>query len=374
MGTLQNAAGAPYLAGMLSAQVVGQLVAMACAGFILDRSNRKLFLILVQGVTGACWVLFAVLLATSPQQQFPWILSSGLLGVLGGLNGPATQSLLAWLVAKDQMQQTVAKLRISLNTVALLMPALGGLALGFVSGAYVALVLALFMALSAITLCALPSAIGQNTQQDSSAGWRDALQPWFIAVVLLTGVMNLLWAGYFQLNGPKVFDHASQNGALHWGIVSTALAAGLILGGIYYKGYSFKRPLSTTVLLLAPKALPILLVALLAQWYWVAAAAFIAGFFLEAFAVNFYTQVQLRMPQRSLGTVLSLDGFIGLGLMPVGYALAGSTFAAGSLDLAGIAAAAATVLLAVCGWFILRSSKMSVDYSSEEPQKETAKS
>lgn len=366
MGTLSNPVGMNHLSAMLSAQAIGQITAMAVSGPLIDRCNRKAFLIIVQLLTSLSWAVFALLLSNAPSSATPWIICTASLGVFGGLNGPATQSLLSWLVPKEKMQNVVAKLRISLNTVALLFPALGGLALGFMPGNYVALILALFMFLSSLTLFSLPNIFETTAAVSLKSSWKAALQPWFLGIVLITGVMNLLWAGYFQLNGPKILNQDSSQGALHWGLISTALAAGLLVGGFYYKGVIFHRPLSTSLLLLAPKAVPLLLVALLVDWYWIAVAVFVAGFFLEAFAVNFYTQVQLRIPQRSLGTALSLDGFIGLGLMPLGYALADGTFREQQVDLAGIIASAATLMLVVTGWLLIRYARW-----AKEPEQET---
>lgn len=367
MGTLSSQAGMNYLSAMLSAQAIGQIAAMAVSGPLIDRCNRKAFLIIVQLLTSVTWALFAFLLSSSSSSQVLWVICAALLGSLGGLNGPATQSLLSWLVPKENMQEVIAKLRITLNTVALLFPALGGLALGFVPGNYVALALALFMFLSSLTLFGLPNIFKNSSAASLKSSWKDALQPWFLGIIIVTGVMNLLWAGFFQLNGPKILSLSSSQGALHWGLISTALAAGLIFGGLYYKGVDFRRPLSTSLLLLAPKAVPVLLVALLIDWYWIALAVFIAGFFLEAFAVNFYTQVQLRIPQRSLGTALSLDGFIGLGLMPLGYAFAEGTFQGQQVDLAGIIAAAATLLLVLAGWLLVRCTRWARE-PEQDPQ------
>ncbi|MDO5645032.1 MAG: MFS transporter [Dermabacter sp.] len=354
VSTLSASVGASVLAPMLSAQAVGQLVALATAGIIIDRVNRQAFLVCVQMLAGLTWAAFALLLFTDAHNPTLWIGIGALLGLLAGLNGPATHSLLSFLVDRDAMKTVVANIRISLNIVALLSPVVAGAAIAVLPPGVVPLAMAIFMAVSALTLCALPAMRSRASEGPEPSGLRDILQGWFVIIVLTTSAMNLLWAGFFQLRGPIAIAGEGGTGAAEWGIVSASFAAGLIAGGVYYRRATFRDPVGTPLLLLAPKALPILVIAVYPHAIVLSIAAAVAGFFLEAFAVNFATQMQLRMPQHALGKALSLDGFIGIGLLPLGYAAADATARAGMTELSGILAAVGTLLLAVLGWALLR--------------------
>lgn len=357
VATLTTTIGSSVLASMLSAQAMGQLVALAISGVIIDRVNRKIFLITVQALTGATWVAFASLLFMNSGQVISWIAVGAVLGLLSGLNGPATQSLLSFLVDREAMKATVANIRISLNVVALLSPVIAGASIALVQPTLVPLIMAFLMLGSAVTLSALPTMRSDTSPGEIKGRLKDALQGWFLIVILVTSVMNLFWAGFFQLRGPIVIASASDSGPAQWGIVSASFAAGLVVGGFYFRQKTFKNPIGTPLLLLAPKAIPILVIALFPNFVVLSLTTFIAGFFLEAFAVNFYTQVQLRVPQHALGKALALDAFIGVGLLPFGYMMAEASARSGTTELGGILASGGTVALAILGWVLLRSTR-----------------
>jgi hypothetical protein len=126
----------------------------------------------------------------------------------------------------------------------------------------------------------------------------------------------------------------------------------MILGGFVFKRVTFTKPRSTPLLFLAGKALPLAALGLWPHPALLGFAAFGAGVLIEAFVVNFHAQVQLGVPERFLGTAYSADAFVGMALMPLGYALATSgPFDRGTGQLA---AGAATVVIAFAGWLVIR--------------------
>ena len=357
VATLDTTVGSSVLPGMLSAQAIGQLVALATAGAVIDRVNRKAFIAVVQTMSGMGWLTFSTLLYLDVAERIPWILLGAILGLLAGMNGPATQSLLAFLVEREKMKATVANIRISLNIVALLSPVIAGAAISILPPGVVPFTMGLLMLGSALTLSTLPAMRSSGTEEGAIGSLKGAFQGWFVVIIVTTSIMNLFWAGFFQLRGPITIAGDGGAGPAQWGVVSACFAAGLIAGGFYYRKKTFKDPLGTPILLLAPKAIPILIIAVYPHYVVLSIATFCAGFLLEAFAVNFYTQVQLRIPQHALGKALALDGFIGIGLLPIGFYMADFAASAGATETGGVLAAMGTVLFAVVGWTLLRTQQ-----------------
>lgn len=151
VATLTAAGGASVLAPMLSAQAIGQLVALATSGAIIDRVNQNTFLVVVQTLTGRAWFAFVLLLLLDTEPRPLWIALGASLGPLASLNGPATQSLLSFLVDRDAMKTAIANIRISLNVVALLSPVLAGAAIALLLLAAPPLTMTLLMLGSALT-------------------------------------------------------------------------------------------------------------------------------------------------------------------------------------------------------------------------------
>lgn len=351
--TLKSAVGSGVVAGMLSAQAIGQLLALLLAGVIIDRVNRKVFLIIVQSCAGLTWLSFSLLLILDTSVSTPWIALGAALGLLAGLNGPATQSLLSHLVDPEGMKSTLATIRISLNATALLAPLVAGAVIAFFPPYLVPGAMGVLMIVSAATLSALPTMRAQATAP-TTMKLKELAEGWFISIIMVTSVMNLFWAGFFQLRGPLVIASTTESGPAQWGIVSASFAAGLIVGGFYYRKKVLKDPLGSPLLLLASKALPILVIALFPNVILLIITTFVAGFLLEAFAVNFYTQVQLRVPQHALGKALSLDGFIGIAFLPAGYWLAELSQKTNTTEIGGFLAAITTMVLAIVGWAMLK--------------------
>ncbi|OFI37570.1 hypothetical protein BIU82_18950 [Arthrobacter sp. SW1] len=355
---LQAAGNPDVLAQALGLQILAQLAALLVSGPLIDRLNRKWFLVAMQAAAGTTWACFAVVLLAGdpPGAVFPAF--GGLTGLVSGLNGPATQSVLSHLVAREELKSKLADLRIALNTVSVIAPVAAGILLGVAPAGAVVLGLAAANLASALQLLRLPAMKAERpavVARTADAGRGPLLPAWFWAAVAGTALMNVLWAGYYQLNGPVILRDTSTAPELAWGIASAALGAGMVLGGIVFKRVTFAKPRSTPLLLLAGKALPLAVLGLWPHPALLAFAAFCTGVMLEAFVVNFHAQLQLGVPGHFLGTAYSLDAFVGMALMPAGYALAAS----GSLDRAGsqLAAAGVTAFLALAAWFAVRMAR-----------------
>lgn len=354
---LRSGGNATTLASVLTIQIASQLSITLVAGVLVDRWNRRNYLLCCQILTAANCAAFATLVAYDLHLPASLLVVAGLSGILSGLAGPSLQSILPQLVDEDELQKRTADLRIMLNIVQTAGPVIAGMLISFVSIPVVSFVLALLYMVSAVLYIGLPSGLKPSKKEplisDVRRGWSLFwATTWFVQPVIVCGIINTLWAGFFQLLGP-VYAEGHLGGARSWGTIAASLSLGLICGGFIFRRIVFEDKLLASYLSLAGKMLPIVAIGLQFPLYIICIATFLTGCFVECFAINFYTYVQKNINTLELGRLLSYDVFVGLAMTPVGYWLAarvsGSSQASHSIAFvtasAGIALLVATLVI-----------------------------
>lgn len=366
--SLRYQADGSLLAGVLSTQIIIQLAAIIVGGLLIDRWNRKLYITSCYTFSALVFGALAVFLLADLLSAGTLLIFGALTGLMSGLTGPSIQSVMPQLVPKEDLQEKNANLRIALNTVVVIVPALGGWAMSLIELGWIAAYVAGMYCLAAIAMTRLPHlkrGKPSNMIFDLKEGWKTFIRTrWFIITVAACGVMNMLWAGFFQVIGPITVNDTS-SGPQAWGIITASLSAGLIIGGFVFKRIHLRQPIATGVLALASKALPLIALASGSPIWVIAGAAFMSGLLLECFVINFYTTTQKLIPENHLGKLLSIDAFIGLALMPAGYALAAAATASSSVSVWTMSAAAVTIVVALVAAKFCKLPKSSL----EEPIK-----
>jgi hypothetical protein len=171
-----------------------------------------------------------------------------------------------------------------------------------------------------------------------------------VVVLQFTLINAFSWAAFFVL-GPFVAK-SSLGGPAAWGLILTAEAAGMLLGGFIAMRHRPRRPLLVGNLGILLIAVP--LAALALGWHVapVALAAFVAGVGVEFFEVNWATTLQQEIPTDKLSRVSSYDWLGSFALVPLGTVLVGPLAAAIGLSAtlwvaSGIVLSASLATLAV---------------------------
>jgi len=112
-------------------------------------------------------------------------------------------------------------------------------------------------------------------------------------------------------------------GPAAWGLILTAEAVGMLVGGLIALHHRPGRPLLVGNAALLLIALPLCALALSAGQLVIAAAAFAAGVGVEFFEVLWATTLQNRIPAERLSRVSSYDWLGSFALVPVGTILVG---------------------------------------------------
>ncbi len=136
------------------------------------------------------------------------------------------------------------------------------------------------------------------------------------------GFMNAAHAGSSNVLGPTI-AREELGGAAAWGLILSAEAAGLVLGGLLMLWLRPRR-----ILLVGCAAMGLLLPGLIllsvaAPVAVIAAAYMLAGVGLEIFGVFWDMSLQQNIPQEALSRVYSYDALGSFVLIPLGLIVAG---------------------------------------------------
>ncbi len=343
--------GSPSDLGLvLAASFLPQIALLAVGGVWADRIPRHIVMVAADLVGGAAQAAIAILLLLGQAEIWHIVVVAILSGVSAAFFMPAASGVVPQTVKPEHLQQANALLGLTRNSTALGGAALGGLLVAAIGPGWALAADAATYALGAcflafLRLPAVP-AIRRRFTHELVEGWREVRsRTWLWVVVLQFTVINAFsWAAFFVL-GPFVAAK-SLGGPAAWGLILTAEAAGMLLGGVVALRRRPRRPLLVGNLGILLIAAP--LGALALGWHVVpiALAAFVAGVGVEFFEVNWATTLQQEIPSEKLSRVSSYDWLGSFALVPLGTILVGPL--AASIGLAGTLWVATGVVVAAC--------------------------
>jgi MFS family permease len=333
---------------VLAARVLPMVIFMLAGGIWADRLPRNRVMVVSNIVSAMTQAVVAVLLFSGTAEVWQLAVLAAMNGTAGAFFFPASSGIVPQTVPEPLLQQANASLRLGLNSASIVGGALGGLVVGLTSPAAGIAVDAASFLVSAVLVSEirLSPALKQeatNFLADLALGWREfSSRMWLWVIVLQFGVVNAIEVGTEGVLGPAVAkEHL--HGPIGWGLVLTADAIGLIVGGLVLLRLRPRRLLLAatlgfllTVPFLFGLAIPLPLAG-------VAALALIAGVGAQTFGVLWDTTMQQEIPQDRLSRVYSYDALGSFALIPLGLAVAGpiaeaigtekTLFAAGLLSL-----------------------------------------
>jgi predicted MFS family arabinose efflux permease len=267
---------------------------------------------------------------------------------------PASAGVVPQTVPASLLQQANALLQLAMNTAMIGGAAIAGfLVAGFGPGWAIAIDAGTyFLAAACVALMRLPAVVREhatNFFHELAVGWREfRSRTWLWAIVLQFSFMLMVVLGAFSVLGPVVADE-ELGGAKAWGLILTGWSAGLVTGGLIGLRFRPRRMLLAATLAILALPLPLVALGFPLGVPAIAAAAFVAGLGNEIFGLLWHTTMQQEIPTDKLSRVYSYDALGSLGLVPLGYALAGPAAEAFGLQatLWGAAAIATAATLAV---------------------------
>ena len=335
---------------VLAAQVVPMTFLVLPAGVWADRlSRRRLMLVsdlgraVVQGLT-------AVLLLTGHATLWQLVVLSALYGALEAFFRPAAGGLTPALVPPGELQQANALVGLAQNAGHVLGPAAAGaLLVLFSPGAALAVDAATFVVSAAFLFVLREPAraphppehvphfwreLGDGIAEVRARRWMLAFMPGFSAyhLVALPAVLAL----------GAVLAHEELGGAGSWAVITSSFGAGTIAGSVVGLRWKPARPMLAASLAFVGASAQPAIIALAGSTAAIAAFEALAGVAVAIGFAQWETTLGRLIPPHALSRVTSLDWFTTVGLMPLGYAVAGPVAEALGLHQTMIAAALLT--------------------------------
>jgi MFS family permease len=319
---------------VLAAQSLPLVTFLLFGGVWADRLPRHRVMIVTDLVRFSLHTLLAVLIFAGTVAIWQLVLIEMLFGSAEAFFRPAANGLLPQTVPESDIQQATAVTTMSNNVAEFAGPALAtALVLGAGAGYAFAVDAATFM-LSALLLTRVrprrrgtrataPQAGRTSVWDELRDGLREVRSRVWVWATLASFCVALFCglAPWFVL-GPVVARE--QYGDLSvYGIVEAAFGFGTVVGSLTGVAWRPRFPMRLAMLAMLLWPISSILYAAGVTLVLVVPASVIAGAGLALFDVWWLTALAERIPPEKLSRVTSYDWMVSLGLLPLGYVLAG---------------------------------------------------
>jgi MFS family permease len=319
------------------AMTIPTVTCLLIGGAVSDRYDRRLVMLIADGVRGLLLAGLAVLAVTGSLRMWELMIAVVFYGAATAFFNPASDALVPQLLPSEALAQANSLDQL-IRPVALRLagPAVGGLLVGALgTGAAFGLDAASFV-ISILALAVMSpmgageSARGERVTGEIRAGLRYVRRhAWLWATLVTAAVAYLLFMGPTEVLLPFIVKNRLAGGAGDLGLVFAAgglgsLACALAIGqlGLPRRSLTFMY-LAWTVATLAVAGY-----GLAGGLAGLMVASVLFNTLETAGTIAWATAKQRHVPSSLLGRVSSLDWLISIGLLPLSYALTGPVSAA----------------------------------------------
>jgi MFS family permease len=327
---LSNAPTALAVVGV--AWMVPQVLLLLIGGAISDRFERRLVLMLSDGIRGAAIAAIGVLSVTGTLRLWHVIALVAVYGAGGALFVPSFTGIVRDVVPREllleanSLDQFVRPL-----CVRLIGPAVGGVLIGVAGAGTAFLADAGSFAFSATAFLLMRTRSVPVSGTDRSLG-RDIAegisyvrsQTWLWTTLGALTLSLLFFLGPVYVLMPYVVKNSLHGGAEGLGLVFAAGGVGAIAAALFRGHLGLpRRPLTVVYLAWAGTAFSLVGYALVDTVWQAMVVSFFSIGCMTTGGIVWTTVLQRSVPGRMIGRVSSLDWVLSLGLTPVSYALTG---------------------------------------------------
>ena len=366
----------PFKLGLVTALQSAPMLGLAVvAGAIADRLPKRRVLIGTQTALMAQAFVLATLVWSGYAQYWHVALLATCYGLANTLDMPTRQSFVVEMASKEDLPSAIALNSTMVSGARMVGPAVAGLLVdryGVASAfalnglSFVAVILAL----AAMRAEGLPSAAQDTTvREDILAGLRYAAHTPLVALTLSL----LSTVGLFVINHnvlvPLLARDVLHEGAHGFGLLMAAVGTGAIVGALAVATWGKSRPPLALLLGMAGAAAGLTVLLAGIRSFWAAMLVLtLVGLTQIVFLASCNTTLQLAVPDRMRGRIMSLYAFVWVGVTPLG-----SLFVGTIADWFGVAAAYAVgggvALIAIGGLGLLarRERAAAADPGLEPP-------
>jgi len=313
---------------VMAARFIPMVALMLLGGVVGDRYKRNR----VVGGTDIIGSVFVAISAISFIGHFPsvWLLAvmGAIFGVLNALWWPAMTGVLPEILPKTNLKDGNAIVALSSNIGFVLGALLGGTLVTLYGSGWALLIDAISFLIAGflvwnLDLPAMPERENNSVIHDLRIGWREFIsRPWVIAIVCSFAIINMCFEAMWQVLGPLAYDQGT-SGPRNWSLNLAAVTTGMICGSVIALKIKLKRPLVSSMILMAAASVWNFAIASSQPLLIVMACGFISGLSIDIFMVQWNTAMQTHIPEESFSRVAAYDAFGSFGIAPIGVAFAG---------------------------------------------------
>jgi MFS family permease len=338
---------------VLAAQVVPMTLFVLVAGVWADRVSRRRMMLVSDIGRCAVQAVAATLLLTGSAELWHLIALVAVYGSFEAFFRPAAGGLIPALVPAAELQQANSLIGLAQNAGHVLGPAAAGaLIVALSPGAAIAVDAATFV-VSAAFLVVLREPARAPHPHDHAPSFLGELKGGLAEVRSRRWMLAFMpaFSGYHWIALPcvlglgAVLADQELGGAGAWSVIVSSFGVGTIAGSTIGLRWRPRFPLEVASLAFVGAACQPAIIALAGSTAAIAAFEAVAGVAVAIGFAQWETTLGRLIPGRALSRVTSLDWFTTVGLMPVGYALAGPIADAIGLHETMVAASAISVAL-----------------------------
>jgi MFS family permease len=320
--------GSPFVLGLAAAaRSLPVLLLVVPAGIVADRFDRRRIILATSVVATLASALMGILAISGLRDVAPFLVVAGVLGVSNAFEMPARQSYVSELIGRRHLANAIALNSLLFNAARVVGPAIAGVLVALVGPGWAFVINAVsfvpvMIGLILISHVHVPRAFTTGGAIPEAIRYLRS-EPRVTALLGLLGAQTIFASGQYIL-GPSLAQDLGQ-GAEGLGVLLAASGAGAVVGGLRLAATS-DRAERWRLLLLAALALGAGLIGVgLTKTYAITLICFVvAGWGLVTFNASTNTLMQMIVPDRLRGRIMSLYTLMLLGLVPVGGVLLGA--------------------------------------------------
>lgn len=318
---------ASQLGLVLTATWLPQIAFILVGGVVADRLPRHLVLVGSNALSGVAQLVAATVILTGTAELWHLFVTQLVRGIAQAFFLPASAGLVPQVVSESKLQQANALLRMPQTGSQIFGTALGGILVAAVGSGWALAFDGVTYLVSAVILLLMRAPgivrVQKGFVHELREGWSEfRSRQWIWAVVSAAAFANAIGQGCWAVLGPIVADREF-GGAEAWGFVLASTAAGLFAGGIVALRWRPRRQLLVAQIAVTLSCVNIVALAAGLPVVALALAAFVMGFCIEIFGVNWDTALQQHVPREALSRVASYDMLGSFVAIPIGLSIVG---------------------------------------------------
>ena len=386
--TLSSGSEAALALGIVGALQFGPLLVLGpFGGAIADRWPRRNVLVATQAAAGILALVLWALTATGMVQLWQVFVLATLLGLVNAVDMPTRQAFVSEMVPAESLLNAVSLNSAQFNASRIVGPGLAGGLIALLGGtpplflfnglSYIAVIAGLLL-MRAADLMPVPHTEPQHGMARLRAlgdGIRFVLErPTLRITFLLIAVIGTMGFNFSVLL-PLEATVVLQSGAVVFGLLSSALGAGALIGALVL---ARRTGAPTNRMLISMAATFGVLEAAMALTRSVPVALVmiaITGYAMSSFSASANTRTQLSSPPEMRGRVMSVYTMVFIGTTPIGSLLISSVASAFGTPVAFVVSGAPCFIVAcVAAWLWRRQDARGLSDSApgETPEGEPA--